>query len=70
MSNLPVVDPAWLTAPEVQDVAVAAFKRTRQIGEKMQALGGTNGAEYFPGPKRCCRKILLAAIDPQAPWPV
>ncbi|KAK0523376.1 hypothetical protein OC834_005934 [Tilletia horrida] len=50
MADLPIVDPAWLTDPVDQAVAVEAFKRTRKIfaAKAMQRI--ITGPEFFPGP--------------------
>ncbi|KAF2767043.1 putative GMC oxidoreductase [Teratosphaeria nubilosa] len=47
----PVINPNWLTHPVDQDMAIASFKRCRQIWEQMEALNITIGEEYFPGAK-------------------
>jgi choline dehydrogenase len=44
----PVINPNWLTAREDQDLAVAAFKRCRQIWKQIPNV--TIGEEYLPGP--------------------
>ncbi|KAK2599590.1 hypothetical protein N8I77_011331 [Diaporthe amygdali] len=51
VNDLPVVDPAWLTDPTDQSVAVAAYKRTRQAfaSDAMQPVLA-DATEYFPGP--------------------
>jgi choline dehydrogenase len=43
----PEINPNWLTAPEDVDIAVAGFKRTREIWKHMNI---TIGPEYLPGP--------------------
>ncbi|KAL8713457.1 MAG: hypothetical protein Q9225_006756, partial [Loekoesia sp. 1 TL-2023] len=43
----PVINPNWLTDPADIEVAIAAFKRVREIWQNMN--GTTIGAEYFPG---------------------
>ena len=48
MSDYPVINPNWLTAPEDKDIAIAGFKRARQVWENMGNV--TIGEEYFPGP--------------------
>ncbi|KAH7313737.1 hypothetical protein B0I35DRAFT_355786 [Stachybotrys elegans] len=51
MADLPLVDPNWLTDPVDQEVAVAGFKRARQLFAS-NALKGTlvDQVEYHPGP--------------------
>jgi choline dehydrogenase len=44
----PEINPNWLTAPEDVDIAVAGFKRARQIWSQIQNV--TIGPEYLPGP--------------------
>ncbi|KAL8951047.1 MAG: hypothetical protein Q9183_007486 [Haloplaca sp. 2 TL-2023] len=43
----PVINPNWLTDPADVEVAIAAFKRLREIWKYMN--GTTIGPEYFPG---------------------
>ncbi|KAI9703491.1 MAG: hypothetical protein M1820_005795 [Bogoriella megaspora] len=43
----PIINPAWLTTKTDAELAVAAFKRVRQIWAHMK--GVTIGPEYFPG---------------------
>jgi choline dehydrogenase len=43
----PVINPNWLTAPEDVDLAIAGFKRTREIWSHINV---TIGPEYLPGP--------------------
>ena len=43
----PVINPNWLTDPADVEVAIAAFKRLREIWQYMN--GTTIGPEYFPG---------------------
>lgn len=47
-SRAPVISPNWLTTPEDIDMAIASFKRLRQIWSSMSNV--TIGEEYFPGP--------------------
>ena len=44
----PQINPAWLTAPEDIDLALAGFKRVRQIWSTISNV--TVGEEYLPGP--------------------
>lgn len=43
----PIINPNWLTAPEDIDLAIASFKRIREIWSHLS--GVTIGAEYLPG---------------------
>ena len=43
----PLVNPAWLSTREDQELAVAAFKRARQVAD---ATGIMVGEEVVPGP--------------------
>ncbi|KAL8817171.1 MAG: hypothetical protein Q9223_003954 [Gallowayella weberi] len=43
----PVINPNWLTDPADAEVAVAAFKRLRDIWQNMN--GTTIGSEFYPG---------------------
>ncbi|KAL8667883.1 MAG: hypothetical protein Q9202_000348 [Teloschistes flavicans] len=43
----PVINPNWLTDPADTEVAIASFKRAREIWKYMN--GTTVGPEYFPG---------------------
>ncbi|KAL1640490.1 hypothetical protein SLS58_006840 [Diplodia intermedia] len=45
----PVIDPAWLTAPADQEVAVALFRRLRQIWASGPMREIVVGDEYWPG---------------------
>ncbi|KAI7540294.1 GMC oxidoreductase [Hortaea werneckii] len=46
--DLPIINPNWLTDPRDKEVAIAAFKRTRQIWDSMSEI--VSGEEYRPGP--------------------
>ena len=48
MSDLPVINPNWLSDARDQDLAIAGFKRARQIWENMGNV--TIGEEQLPGP--------------------
>lgn len=49
-TDLPLVDPRWLTDPTDQSVAVAAYRRVRQaFGSGAMAPVLADTAEYFPG---------------------
>lgn len=45
--DLPIVNPAWLTDPTDQEVAVVSIKRIRELWGAMSDV--TTGPEYFPG---------------------
>jgi choline dehydrogenase len=47
-SDQPQINPNWLTAPEDIDLALAGFKRLRQIWAQIPEV--TIGEEYLPGP--------------------
>lgn len=52
MADLPVVDPAWLTDPVDQRVAIWAYKRARQFFQQeplRSLLAGNGTTEYYPG---------------------
>ncbi|RMY08615.1 hypothetical protein D0868_04694, partial [Hortaea werneckii] len=46
--DLPIINPNWLADPRDKEVAIAAFKRTRQIWDSMSEI--VSGEEYRPGP--------------------
>ncbi|KAF2994040.1 hypothetical protein E8E13_000450 [Curvularia kusanoi] len=48
-SDSPVIDPKWLSHPADKAVAIAAFKRTREIWASAAMQNITIGDEYFPG---------------------
>jgi len=48
MSDPPLINPNWLTNAADIELAIAGFKRQRQVWASMQTL--TIGQEYFPGP--------------------
>ena len=50
MADAPLINPNWLTHPTDQAVAVAGYKRARQIFETSAMKLILLGAEYFPGP--------------------
>ena len=47
-SDQPEINPNWLTAPEDVDIALAGFKRVREIWARISNV--TIGEEYLPGP--------------------
>jgi choline dehydrogenase len=45
----PVIDPGWLTSPIDQEVAVAGYKRVREIFATKAIAPALIGSEFFPG---------------------
>lgn len=62
MLDSPVIDPAWLTTATDREVAVAAFKRARQLFATDAMKAVTIGEESFPGPTVQTDAQILAAI--------
>ncbi len=56
-SDAPIIDPNWLSHPTDKAVAIASFKRTRDIWESEAMRKVTIGEEYFPG------KALVSTDD-------
>ncbi|TGJ84435.1 hypothetical protein E0Z10_g4322 [Xylaria hypoxylon] len=50
-ADAPLINPNWLSHPADQEVAIAAFKRTRQVWEAPALRSLLIGDEYFPGKK-------------------
>ncbi|KAI9045614.1 GMC family oxidoreductase [Aspergillus affinis] len=48
MNTLPLVDPAFLEDPTDVELAIASFKRSREIWGKLEDLGVAE-SEYYPG---------------------
>lgn len=48
MSDPPLINPNWITHPADQQLAIAAFKRSRAVWQFMRNI--TIGDEYLPGP--------------------
>ncbi|KAI1080451.1 GMC oxidoreductase [Whalleya microplaca] len=48
-AQLPIINPNWLSHPADKEVAIAAFKRTRQVWESAAMRPLLIGDEYFPG---------------------
>lgn len=46
----PIINPNWLSHPVDREVAIAAFKRTRQVWQSPSMQPLLVGEEYFPGP--------------------
>ncbi|KAI6912136.1 GMC oxidoreductase [Hortaea werneckii] len=61
MSDYPVINPNWLNTPEDKDIAIAGFKRARQVWENMGNV--TIGEEYFPGPNVTTDAEILEFIQ-------
>ncbi|KAI1374268.1 GMC oxidoreductase [Hypoxylon crocopeplum] len=49
MADAPIINPNWLSHPADKEVAIAAFKRTRQVWEAPAMRPLLIGEEYFPG---------------------
>ena len=49
MADPPLINPNWLLHPGDQELAIAAFKRTRDMWKTVSNI--TIGDEYLPGPK-------------------
>lgn len=63
-ADLPVISPNWLSHPADVQVALAAFKRARQIFQNMAAV--TIGPEKLPGPSVRTDDDILAFIRQSA----
>lgn len=59
----PIVNPNWLTDPRDQEVAVAAFKRARQIMQTPSITPIIIGEEASPGINVTTDAEILAAIQ-------
>lgn len=60
MSDPPLINPNWLTEPADKELAVAAFKRQREVWSHMSDI--TLGPEYYPGPSVQSDVDILQAI--------
>lgn len=49
MADPPLINPQWLTSPTDQAVAVAGYKRARQLFHTAAMQPILIGPEYFPG---------------------
>lgn len=49
MADPPLINPQWLTSPTDQAVAVAGYKRVRQLFNTAAMQPVLLGSEYFPG---------------------
>lgn len=66
MLDAPLINPNWLNHPADKEVAVAAFKRQRQVWDVLGNI--TLGPEYFPGPSTQSDADILKFIgDSLAP---
>jgi len=65
MSDPPVINPAWLTSPTDQEIAVAAIRRARQYFDTPALRSITQGAEAFPGANVTSYEDILAAVQAQ-----
>lgn len=66
MSDPPLINPNYLSHPADRELAIAAFKRTRDIWRTLSDL--TLGEEYYPGAAvRTDEQILKAVEDSLAP---
>ncbi|KZF20175.1 GMC oxidoreductase [Xylona heveae TC161] len=63
MADPPVIDPKWLTHPADQAVAVAGYKRVRQMFNTTAIEPALIGPEYFPGPQVQSDEDLLHTIQ-------
>ncbi|OTA92376.1 putative GMC oxidoreductase [Hypoxylon sp. CO27-5] len=48
-ADLPIINPNWLSHPADKEVAIASFKRTRQIWESPAMRPVLIGDEFYPG---------------------
>ena len=60
MADAPLINPNWLTTQPDIEVAIAAFKRQRDVWKALSKI--TIGAEYFPGPHVQSDAEILAFI--------
>lgn len=65
-ADIPVVSPNYLLDPRDQEVAIAAFKRVRQIYATDALKPILIGTESFPGPNVTTDAQILAAIKQAA----
>ncbi|KAK4182775.1 putative GMC oxidoreductase [Podospora australis] len=61
-ADLPIINPAWLTDPADQELAIAAYKRARQVFASSGLAPIVAGAEAFPGPEVQTDAQILEAI--------
>lgn len=58
----PIIDPNWLTSPADVQIAVAAFKRARQLFQSPVMRPLLIGSEYYPGLSVQTDAQILASI--------
>ncbi|KAI1810351.1 hypothetical protein GGS20DRAFT_567950 [Poronia punctata] len=61
-ADLPTINPAWLEDPADQELAIAAYKRARQLFASTGLAPIVAGAEAFPGPQVQTDAQILEAI--------
>ena len=61
-SDAPIINPNWLTSPADVQIAVAAFKRARQLFQSAVMQPVLIGPEYYPGPAVQSDAQILASI--------
>ncbi|KAF7521728.1 hypothetical protein G7054_g12363 [Neopestalotiopsis clavispora] len=62
-ADAPIINPNWLSHPADKEVAIAAFKRTRQVWEAPAMKPLLVGDEYFPGKNVTTDKQIWAHIQ-------
>ena len=61
-NDSPIIDPAWLTHPGDQELAIASFKRLRQAMDTIDVRSVTIGQELTPGRNVSSDKEILEHI--------
>lgn len=62
-SDLPLINPAWLTSPTDQQVAIAAYKRVRQaFASKFMQPVLADPTEYYPSPSAQSNAQILEVV--------
>ncbi|KAK3314963.1 hypothetical protein B0H66DRAFT_481610 [Apodospora peruviana] len=62
-ADLPTINPAWLTDKADEELAIAAYKRSRQLFASLSGNGGiVTGPEAYPGPQVQTDEQILEAI--------
>lgn len=61
-ADLPIINPAWLTDPADQELAIAAYKRSRQVFASSGLAPVVAGEEAYPGPEIQSDEQILEAI--------
>ncbi|TEY47566.1 hypothetical protein BOTCAL_0304g00010 [Botryotinia calthae] len=62
-SDIPIINPSWLTSPTDQAVAIAAYKRVRAAFASKFMAPIIIGKEYFPGPSVSSDAQILETIQ-------